>query len=546
MSQSDNDVGAILKKITEKLDKVEQRVKRLEFFVDSGEFETEQLQTAPEAPVSVKNESVESRVGEYGLAWLGTIVLFLSISSLMAYLYNNGYIVFSSILGYSLSVFVFVAVKYLRRTAPYLVLLLTLIGHILIYYTTLRLHYFSAQPLVSSMFITLILLAGALGAQLYFSVHKKSELLAGLTILLFLTTAIISNSSHIYLSIISLTAAIALYLFVAHTWWRLLLFTIILVYSSHLIWLFNNPIMGNPFQPMTAHQYNHIYLALYGVLFSLPLLVPRKERFSRAIFPAIFLLNGFVFFVLCAFVILMFFQEQYSEISLAISVFCISFSILLKKKTDLHFAPSFYACFGFMALSLALKSLAGLPDVYPLLMLQSLLVVSMALWFRSRIIVVVNSFLFLFILLAYLLSSPSANFTNFTIVFTALATARIMNWQKERLTLQTEMMRNINLVSAFFMLLFSLHHAAPSQHVTLAWAGAASLYFIMSIWLKNEKYRWMAILTLVAACIYLFTKGLAIMGVGYSIVAFLAIAIISISASLFYTNQKKKLNTGNQ
>jgi len=546
MSQSDNDVGAILKKITEKLDKVEQRVKRLEFFVDSGEFETEQLQTAPEAPVSVKNESVESRVGEYGLAWLGTIVLFLSISSLMAYLYNNGYIVFSSILGYSLSVFVFVAVKYLRRTAPYLVLLLTLIGHILIYYTTLRLHYFSAQPLVSSMFITLILLAGALGAQLYFSVHKKSELLAGLTILLFLTTAIISNSSHIYLSIISLTAAIALYLFVAHTWWRLLLFTIILVYSSHLIWLFNNPIMGNPFQPMTAHQYNHIYLALYGVLFSLPLLVPRKERFSRAIFPAIFLLNGFVFFVLCAFVILMFFQEQYSEISLAISVFCISFSILLKKKTDLHFAPSFYACFGFMALSLALKSLAGLPDVYPLLMLQSLLVVSMALWFRSRIIVVVNSFLFLFILLAYLLSSPSANFTNFTIVFTALATARIMNWQKERLTLQTEMMRNINLVSAFFMLLFSLHHAAPSQHVTLAWAGAASLYFIMSIWLKNEKYRWMAILTLVAACIYLFTKGLAIMGVGYSIVVFLAIAIISISASLFYTNQKKKLNTGNQ
>ena len=51
-----------------------------------------------------------------------------------------------------------------------------------------------------------------------------------------------------------------------------------------------------------------------------------------------------------------------------------------------------------MAMSIALYGLVGLPRVYLLLSVQSLLVVSMALWFRNRLIVVMNSLLFLTIL----------------------------------------------------------------------------------------------------------------------------------------------------
>ncbi|KAA3615307.1 MAG: hypothetical protein DWQ05_14695 [Calditrichaeota bacterium] len=544
MSKSGPVRGLILSDLIEKLDKIELRVNNIEKLLDLPAFDPENVDSnhvKAEGTQDISDsETVESKIGEFGLAWLGAIVLLLSISFLMTYLYENGFIIFSSLLGYSVAAGIFIFTYFGGRSIPYLVLLLTLIGHILIYYTTLRLHFFSTQPLISSTAFILILLSLAIGTQLYFAMRRKSELLAGLAILLMMATAIIADATHVSLSIVSLTAAVTLSLLITHSWWRLFLITIVLVYFCHFLWLLNNPMMGNPIKAVNTHQFNFVYLAGYGILFSSALLVQPQKKLPENIFPAIFFINGISFFVICMLVILTFFQENYAGMGYAISVFCILFSILLNKKTTLHYAPSFYACFGFMALSMGMVAMAGLPAAYPLLTLQSLLVVSMALWFKSRIIVVVNTLLFVFFLLAYLISAPSENFTNFAVVFTALATARIINWQRERLTLKTEMMRNAYLISAFFMVLFSLYHAVPGKHITLAWAGAAIVYFILSIWLQNVKYRWMAILTLISACIYLFTIDLAKMEIGYSIVAFLVLAIISISASLYYTKRSKK------
>ena len=168
------------------------------------------------------------------------------------------------------------------------------------------------------------------------------------------------------------------------------------------------------------------------------------------------------------------------------------------------------------------------------------IVVSMALWFKSKIIVVANTFLFVSIFLVYLITSESIDVINFAFAITALATARILNWQKERLTLKADVFRNIYLILAFFMILFGLNQALPSQYVTLAWTATAFGFFFLSILLHNKKYRYMSISTIVVTAGHLFFVDLGQMEIGYRVVAFMVFAVISLGVSLYYTKRIRK------
>jgi hypothetical protein len=298
--------------------------------------------------------------------------------------------------------------------------------------------------------------------------------------------------------------------------------------------------MGHPMQAVATHQYNLVYLFSYSAIFSVVALIRQKGFFPDNVYVSSVILNGMSFSFIILLVVLTFFQENYIVLFIAISVFCLFFSILLKIRTERPFAPSFFACYSFMALSVAVYGFANLPDAYFYLALQSLLVVSMALWFRSRIIVVMNTLLYLGILILFLIIESPTNMINIAFTIVALLTARILNWQKERLTLKTEIYRNVYLFTAFIMVLFSLYHALPGQYITVSWTVAAALFFILSIVLHNIKYRWMAIVTILVTGVYLFIVDLAHMEVGYRIVAFLFFAVISFSASLYYTKRIKK------
>jgi hypothetical protein len=193
-----------------------------------------------------------------------------------------------------------------------------------------------------------------------------------------------------------------------------------------------------------------------------------------------------------------------------------------------------------MAMSIALYGFVGLPKVYLLLSVQSLLVVSMALWFRNRLIIVMNSLLFLTILIVYLLSSKSVDSVSICFVFIALISARIINWKKSRLQIKTDMIRNLYMIEGFFMMLFALLHVVPKQFVTFSWTMAALLYFIISLILKNIKYRYMALGTMICAAFYLFIIDLARIELIYRVLALLFLAAISIGISIYYTNHVKK------
>jgi hypothetical protein len=311
-------------------------------------------------------------------------------------------------------------------------------------------------------------------------------------------------------------------------------------YWCHLLWLAGNPLMGHTFEMVASHPYPVVYLFMTGALFSLTAVSEKLIPEPRQGVIAMVLLNGVFFSAVILPATLIYFGQGYITLFSLIAAFCMGYSVILRAWIKSPFTPSFFACFGFMALSVTVYGFAGLPEVYFYLALQSLIVVAMALWFRSRIIVVMNSVLFFMLLLVYLLSSPPVDRIDFSFAIVAFATARVLNWKRERLTLKTDLLRNLYLWVLFFMMLFACYHAMPAHYIAISWTGGAIIYFIFSLLLNNVKYRWMAVGTLLAAVVYLFIVDLAHLSLGYRVIAFLVLAIITITASLLYTKYLRK------
>jgi len=269
-------------------------------------------------------------------------------------------------------------------------------------------------------------------------------------------------------------------------------------------------------------------------------LLRKRDALSDDFLIGVIIVNGIFFTILLLFIAFRFYSTHYVTLFSIITVCCLIYSTILHSKSDWNFASAFYALYGFMAMSIALYGLFGLPEVYLLLSVQSLLVVSMALWFRNKLIIVMNSLLFLTILIVYLLSSKHVDGVNFCFVLIALISARIINWKRSRLQIKTDMIRNLYMIEGFFMMLFALLHAVPKQFITFSWTMAALLYFIISLLLKNIKYRYMALGTMICAAFYLFIFDLARIEIIYRVLALLFLAAISIGISIYYTNRIKK------
>jgi hypothetical protein len=196
-----------------------------------------------------------------------------------------------------------------------------------------------------------------------------------------------------------------------------------------------------------------------------------------------------------------------------------------------------------MALSIAIYGYAAIPNSFLWLALQSLLVVSIALWFRSRMLVVVNSLIYVGILIGYFALSPSSHPVNFSFALVALASARVMNWQKERLTLRTELLRNVYLFIAFVLVFYALDCAVPPQYVTLSWTLTAVAYFLLSYLLKSNKYRLMAIAGMLVTVVYLFLVDLASLDPRFRVAAFMFLGMMAVMISLYYTRIRKALRS---
>ena len=482
---------------------------------------------------------IETRIGEYGLAWLGNIVLFFGIVFLSQYLENTGHPLVAAMAGFAAVAGMLVVARAVRRSYSYMASVFTVCAQILLFYTALRLHWFTGDPVIAPKAVAVGLLLLITGYQYYESLRRKSEGYAVLGLLLATVLSVLSDHTHVMFPLVTASAIAAIYLFDRFGWTRHLVLAVILNYLVFMLWIVNNPLMGHPAQAVASHQYAWIYLAAVGAVYSLSTLVKQRGLFPDGIILTTVIVNGLGFSALLALIVLTFFQADYIWIFVSIAVFCIGFSALLKYRSPWKYSPALYALYGFVAVSIAFYGIWNVPRVFLMLSAQSLLVVSMALWFRSKIIVVMNLFLFIMLLAAYAISSGNLHTVNFSFPVVAFLSARIINWQRDRLNIKTDLIRNTYLVILFLTMLYAVYKAVPGQYVTLSWTLTAVLYFILSIVLKNVKYRYMAVAGMLATAVYLFAVDLARIGILYRIMAFLFLAIISIAISAYYVRKVK-------
>ncbi len=521
-----------------KYDSLEKRISLIEAKLGAADSLVQKKVEEEEIDIPLVNESdLEVRIGSHGLAWLGNIVMVLGIMFLMTYAQNLGYTYMSSIIGYILAGGIFLVAYKIRKSMSHLDFMLNFSGYVLTFYITLLLHFLTPEPLIGQIGVGLALIMILVALLIGVAMRKNSEFLATMAVLFLVVTALVSDTTYITLPLLTAAAATSAFLFLRKEWINLFLSSLFLVYLSHLLWLLGNPLLGNPLGVVETHQNNLYYLFVYAGIYASIALLPKKESIPERFYLSTVIWNAILFLVLILMVVLAFYEENYAGIFAAITIICLAYSVILFIRGTREFIPALFAVFGFMAMSVSIYGYTGLPNAHLLLALQSLLVVSIALWYRSKIIVIVNTLLYLMILLIYLIAFPSVDSINIVFAIVALGSARIMNWKKERLSLRTDALRNLYLIEAFFMVLFSLKHLVPDQYVTLSWTLAAALYLVLSIILKNIKYRWMAISTFIATAIYLFVVDLANLNVGFKVLAFLFLAAISLAASIYYTKK---------
>ena len=522
-----------IRHIWEKLNELEDRMQKLEQHAQSTLRPLEKIRNQDKPrPVHAHDQ-----IGEYGLAQIGVIVLLTGMAFLISYPFDFLPSFVASMIGYA-AVGGFLTISRIwRHSHTYVANILHFGGLLLAYFATLRLHYFSQNPLIKSDFLGFMITLAVLIAAFYLSVQRGTKIQSFIFSSLIYLTALFSIHAH--LTLISLTGAVFLgiAIFIKYDWPWILTSTIFLAYLTHIIWLFNTPVLGNPLQVIDGHYFNLLYLVIYGSALTISHLFNRK--YIKTEFEAMTtILSMCGFFLIGALNILIFFKQYTGLLSFLTFVLFITIAILYWISVKDNYSTSYTASFSFIALSASILVQFSSPNYFLWLGLQSLMVIVTAIWFRSRIIILANVLIFLIIYIGYLVTASSDNLVNLSYAVTSLASARILNWKRDRLNLKTDFIRNTYLVLAFMIVLFGLYHAVPSQFVSISWLGAALFYFALSIVLHNIKYRWMAIFTIFAMIFHIFIIDMSKVDAVYRIVLFLVVGLVLLGVSLLYGKYK--------
>ncbi len=303
-----------LEKFEESLKELESRISRLEKAISGRPI---QQPADEENDVEIprlfgKSErGMESRIGEYGMAWLGNIVLFFGILFLLQLLKLKDLNLLSSIFGYASIAGIYLFGRFMKKPNPYMSNLLVYNGHILLFIVTLRLHFFTSDPLLGNKTAGILLLILLAGVFIYLAQQRKSQLLAAITLFMIVTTAIASNSTFVMLGLMVLISGISVYFLSGLGWRGVFFLSIFLVYITFLFWFFNNPIITHEFKAADGLQMSYIYLIICAISYSSVAILPLKNTLNESQINTSIILNGLGFSTLLALFIITFYAEKY-------------------------------------------------------------------------------------------------------------------------------------------------------------------------------------------------------------------------------------------
>jgi hypothetical protein len=525
--------------ILETLRTLESRIARIESHLELQRQEHSESPSAPTVAVE-DDEELELELGQNWFAKAGIVGVALGIAFLLTLPYASFPSYLPSLFGYLLVGGIFFLSHYWKESFQQVSRYLLGGGLLLLYFTTLRLFHFTSAPALSNITIELTLLLIVVSGNLVVAYKRQSMYLAGFSLTLGFLTALIGGQTYFVLAVLTVLAIKTSYLSWRFRWNAFLVFGMFMTYMTHFIWTANNPFFGNPLQFGLSPQIHLAFILLYAAIFAAPVLYRSKdiaEEFPVITNTAFNALFGFGLFALSTF------AGNGLNIALwqlAASVLFLMIAVLFWIRERSVYATFIYSILGYTAMSVAIVAQFPMPDFFVWLCWQSVIVVSTAVWFRSRFIVVANFIIYLIVFIAYLSTAGSVGTVSLSFGIAALLSARILNWQRDKLALRTEVMRNAYLASALLFLPYALYNSVPPHFVSVSWLILAALYYVASRILNLRKYRWMALLTMSLTIIYVFIVDLTTVDPVVRIVSFLAVGSALLGISMIYSRKKRK------
>ena len=528
--------------ILSSLKNLEERIARIESMLDLPTLaEAEQEpQSPPQVIAAEDDEALELQLGQNWFAKAGIVGLALGIAFLLTLPYNGLPPVLPSAIGYVLVAGIFFLSRYWKESFQQISRYMLGGGLLLLYFTTLRLSYFSPTPALTNASAEQGLLLLVVAVNLIVAIRRESVYLAAFNLTLGYLTALLDGEPAFVLAVLTILSVLTAWLSIRYQWKGILTFGIGITYLTHLIWTANNPLLGNQIQFGLSPHIHLVFILIYAACFAAPNFLREKEPEEDAFSILNTFFNGLFGFSVFALSTLAGPNSAIAPWNTAASVVFLGISIAFWLRLHNVYSTFLYAMLGYAALSAAIVAQFPMPDYFVWLCWQSILVISTAVWFRSRFIVVANFAIYLLIFAAYLFAAPTVSSISVSFGIVALLSARILNWRKDQLSLRTEMMRNAYLASALLFLPYALYHSVPPQFVSASWLVLALFYYVSGQALKSRKYRWMALLTMSLTILYLFIIDLTTVDPIVRIVSFLVVGIALLTISMAYSKKKKK------
>ncbi len=530
--------------------KLEERIANIELYLElrpSTEKNISEKQSAIESAAEENSgDLLEYKIGQFWFAKIGIVVFVVGIVFLLAFPYHNIPTFIPDLMGYIIAAALILLSQKLSAKFKYIGGYLTGGAIAIFYFATLRFYFFAHTPVISNLLIETILLLLVFSGSMVISLRNKSMYLTGISLTLGYLTALFNNNSYFIFITVLLLSALTVYLKIKYKWDGLLIYGIFITYITHFIWFINNPVIGNEVKFIYSPQINTIFILTYFIIFSSANLIRRnvpKENFMEILGTSLNIAFGYCLF-LC--VTLGMKGLSFTLLQLLASAVLLTFAIIFWKQIQSKISTFLFAMSAYMALSVAIINQFPLPQFFIVLCWQSLLVVSTAIWFKSKFIIIANFFIYLLVFILYLVIEGKLNSVSLSFGIVALLSARILNWKKERLELRTDRMRDGYLISALFIIPYALFHSVPREFVSISWVGVALLYFLLSKLLNSKKYRWMAIATFLITIGYIFILAISDFELIYKVISFLFLGIVMLVISLLYAKTKTKYFSKNE
>ncbi|MDR3610486.1 MAG: DUF2339 domain-containing protein [Ignavibacteriaceae bacterium] len=494
-----------------------------------------------------KDDVLEYRIGQFWFAKIGILAFVVGIMFVLTLPHEDLPRLLPAAAGLVLSFCFLIIPKLFKSLLPQLSGYIVGGGLVLLYFTVLRVHFLEKDPLIENAGTALILLNAVFIIGLIISLKRKSVYITNLSILLGYLTAILGENPYYIFTWITIISAISVYIKIKYKWETFLTLSIFLAYLTHFIWFINNPLLGHELAFVTGAKINILFPFLYFIVFTSAYTIRRDEQGEPflKIFNVAF--NSALFYFLLLGLTIIGNNSELLGITFTIaSILLLSFSIFFWLKEQSKILTFVLAMMGYLALSTAIIYEFRIPNAFIWLCWQSLIVISTAVWYKSKIIITANFFIYIMILVLYLFLAEGLSYVSLSFGAVALATARILNWKRDRLELKTEQMRNAYLIITLLYIPFVLHNIMPEGFAALSWMGVAVVYYIFSLILKNRKYRWMAVLTLLMSIFYISILGLISGELIYKIMSFLVLGSVLIAVSVLYGRMKNKQSAKNE